>query len=136
MGVSGAGKTTLGRLLAERLGMPFIEGDEYHPPANVAKMASGVPLEDEDRWPRLGALNRRLGRTRCGRRLLGAQGRLSDAAACRHRRCAPRPPARRQGAHCARQSERQHRYMPASLLESQLAILEPSREAIVVDIAA
>ena len=51
MGVSGAGKSTLGRALAERLGYAFIEGDDLHPPANVVKMASGVPLEDADRWP-------------------------------------------------------------------------------------
>ena len=57
MGVSGAGKTTVGKLLAERLGARFIEGDDHHPPASVAKMASGVPLEDEDRWPWLANLN-------------------------------------------------------------------------------
>lgn len=51
MGVSGAGKTTLGQALAEALDRPFIEGDTLHPPANIAKMASGTPLTDEDRWP-------------------------------------------------------------------------------------
>src|SRR3954470_24548642 len=60
MGVSGAGKTTIGGLLAKRLGCPFIEGDQYHPKENVAKMAAGIPLQDEDRWPWLEALNRRL----------------------------------------------------------------------------
>ena len=60
MGVSGAGKTTLGERLAKRLAWPFIDADDYHPAANVAKMAAGMALDDEDRWPWLDALNRRL----------------------------------------------------------------------------
>lgn len=51
MGVSGVGKSTIGRLLAERLGFEFAEGDDYHPPANVAKMSAGTPLDDADRLP-------------------------------------------------------------------------------------
>jgi len=51
MGVSGSGKSTVAQLLAERLGWDREEGDDLHPPANVAKMAAGVPLTDEDRWP-------------------------------------------------------------------------------------
>jgi gluconokinase len=50
-GVSGAGKTTIGKLLAEQLGWRFYEGDDFHPPANIEKMRSGHPLTDEDRWP-------------------------------------------------------------------------------------
>lgn len=56
MGVSGAGKTTLGEMLAARLGWPFKEGDELHPPANVAKMKSGHPLNDADRAPWLATI--------------------------------------------------------------------------------
>jgi gluconokinase len=51
MGVSGCGKTTVGRLLADRLGWPFLDADDLHPPANVAKMAAGIPLTDADREP-------------------------------------------------------------------------------------
>ena len=51
MGVSGCGKSTIGALLGERLGVPFFDGDDFHPPANKAKMASGTPLNDEDRAP-------------------------------------------------------------------------------------
>ncbi len=51
MGVSGSGKTTVGEYLAERLRCAFAEGDEFHPPANVAKMRGGTPLDDSDRWP-------------------------------------------------------------------------------------
>lgn len=56
MGVAGAGKSTLGLALAERLGWPFQDGDELHPPGNLTKMAAGKPLTDEDRVPWLGAV--------------------------------------------------------------------------------
>ena len=64
MGVSGVGKTTIGVRLAERLGVPFVEGDSFHPPANIAKMSSGVPLDDADRLPWLEALAAELERAR------------------------------------------------------------------------
>ncbi len=51
MGVSGSGKSTIGRALAERLACPFYDGDDFHSPENVAKMSSGAPLTDDDRWP-------------------------------------------------------------------------------------
>jgi gluconokinase len=55
-GVSGSGKSTVGLLLARRLGWPFADGDGFHPKANVAKMAAGKPLTDDDRWPWLAAI--------------------------------------------------------------------------------
>jgi carbohydrate kinase (thermoresistant glucokinase family) len=57
MGVSGAGKTTIGTRLAEKLDWEFFDGDEFHPAANIDKMAEGIPLDDEDRWPWLRALH-------------------------------------------------------------------------------
>ncbi|WP_254664811.1 gluconokinase, partial [Streptomyces prasinopilosus] len=56
MGVAGTGKTTIGPLLAARYGVPYAEGDDFHPPANIAKMSAGTPLDDEDRWPWLDAI--------------------------------------------------------------------------------
>ncbi len=56
MGVAGSGKTVVGERLARHYGYPFRDADEFHPPANVAKMSSGVPLEDADRWPWLDAI--------------------------------------------------------------------------------
>lgn len=56
MGVSGSGKTTIGTLLAERLGWPYADADRFHPAVNIAKMRGGVPLIDEDRWPWLEAM--------------------------------------------------------------------------------
>jgi gluconokinase len=58
MGVTGSGKTTIGRLLAEQLGWKFLDADDFHPAANVAKMRTGIPLDDADRWPWLDAINR------------------------------------------------------------------------------
>jgi gluconokinase len=57
MGVSGSGKTTVGLALAQKLGAPFYDGDDFHPPQNIAKMAAGVPLDDEDRFVWLGRLH-------------------------------------------------------------------------------
>ena len=136
MGVSGAGKTTIGELLAERLGWRFIDADDYHPPENVAKMAAGVPLVDADRWPWLDALNRRLRREKdaiiaCSALKESYRRRLLDRIA----------DARVVYLHgdkaliAARVAARKHRYMPASLLESQFATLEPPQAAIAVDVS-
>ena len=62
-GVSGSGKTTIGKLLARELGLRFIEADDFHPTANVAKMGSGRPLTDEDRWPWLERLREQIKRS-------------------------------------------------------------------------
>ena len=135
MGVSGCGKSTVGALLARRLGVEFLDGDEFHPPENVAKMAAGVPLEDADRRPWLERLNAEL-RQRdnvvlaCSALKESYRQTLSQGVDCRlvHLR-GPIELIR------ARLAERKHRYMPASLLESQFAALEPPAGAIDVDIA-
>jgi gluconokinase len=130
MGVAGAGKTLIGSRLARALGVDFAEGDDYHPPANVAKMAAGTPLTDADREGWLAALAARIGEARA------AGTGLVVAASVLKRRyrdvlraadpdlrfillAAPRPLIAERLVH------RQGHYMPPSLLDSQLAILEP-----------
>jgi gluconokinase len=60
MGVAGCGKSTIGKLLAERLSLPFIEGDDFHSKENILKMSNGIPLTDEDRYPWLQSLSQQL----------------------------------------------------------------------------
>jgi gluconokinase len=136
MGVSGAGKTTIGRLLAGRLGWRFIEGDNYHPPENVAKMAAGIALQDSDRWPWLDALNQRI---RGERNAIVTCSALKESY--RQRLLAGIAEARIVYLHApkaliaARVAERKHKFMPASLLESQFATLEPPAGAIDIDVS-
>ena len=141
MGVSGVGKTAIGQLLARRLDCEFLDADDLHPPANIAKMSAGTPLEDADRWPWLERLNALL-RQRAAR---GASVVLACSAlknSYRERLCREVAPCRLVYLHAdarvlrARLAARTHRYMPASLLDSQLATLEPPTSAIAVDAAA
>ena len=136
MGVSGVGKTTIGRRLAERLGWPFIDADDHHPAANVAKMAAGTPLEDEDRWPWLDKLNSLL---RVEENAVVACSALKESY--RRRLLAGIADARIAFLHgskaliASRMAARRHRYMPALLLDSQFAALEPPADAIAIDVA-
>lgn len=133
MGVSGSGKTTVARILAERLGWPFAEADDHHPEANVVKMAAGTPLVDEDRWPWL----------RLMRDWLSAQagaGR-STVITCSALKVAYRDVLREADGrvrfvHLAadpqvigdRLEHRSGHFMPPSLLPSQFGTLEPLAE--------
>jgi gluconokinase len=130
MGVAGVGKSTLGEALAQRLAAPFLEGDQYHPPANVAKMRGGTPLTDEDRWPWLDALGRALGaQARQHGRALGACSALKRAYRDRLASAAGLPIrficlTGEADLLAERMARRVDHYMPVSLLTSQLATLE------------
>ena len=136
MGVSGVGKSTIGRLVAERLGWRFIDADDHHPAANVAKMAAGTPLEDADRWPWLDALNQLLRKEKSA---VLACSALKESY--RKRLLAGIAETRivfldgSKALIASRLAARKHRYMPASLLDSQFAALEPPADAIRVDVA-
>lgn len=138
MGVSGSGKTTTGHALADALHWPFFDADDFHPEANVAKMAAGTPLTDEDRWPWLDRIALEMRAIlACGKDAVFAcsalkvvyRSRLMDAGDVRlvHLKGDMDTIG-------ARLSQRAHRYMPASLLPSQFAALEEPRDAVVVDI--
>ncbi|MBV8120057.1 MAG: gluconokinase [Alphaproteobacteria bacterium] len=130
MGVSGAGKTTVGARLAQRLGWEFLEGDRLHPPENVAKMQSGRPLTDADRAPWLAAVGRAID----GWQARGARGIVTCSALKRDYR--RQIIDRRAGIRlvyldgsrqliAGRIAARRGHFMPASLLDSQFAALEP-----------
>jgi gluconokinase len=139
MGVCGCGKTTVGRTLAEELGWPFLDADDFHPAANVAKMRAGTALTDDDRWPWLDRIAGEL------RAILGRGGHA--VLACSALKQAYRERLARAGdvrfVHlagdratiAARLAERKHRYMPSSLLDSQFAALEAPATALVVDVS-
>ncbi|QEN14447.1 gluconokinase [Mycolicibacterium sp. ELW1] len=127
MGVSGSGKSTVGAALAQRLRVPFADADDFHPPANIAKMTAGHALDDEDRYPWLEAIGVWL-----------AEHPRGGVMSCSALKRAYRDQLRR---HCAdlkflhlsgtteviarRQASRPGHFMPASLLASQFDTLEP-----------
>ncbi|MDO0976294.1 gluconokinase [Mycolicibacterium frederiksbergense] len=127
MGVSGSGKSTVGAALAQRLRVPFADADDFHPPANIAKMTAGHPLDDDDRRPWLDSIGEWLASH-------GEGGVMSCSALKR----SYRDQLRR---HCPvidflhlegsletigrRQASRPGHFMPAALLASQFETLEP-----------
>ena len=139
MGVSGCGKSTIGLMLAAQLGWRFADGDDFHPPANVAKMKSGTPLSDEDRWPWLDQLNGLLRDSNSsGKPLVLACSALKQ----RYRDRLARNVVNLRLVYLygsfelisARVAARQHKYMPASLLRSQFDALEAPIDALAIDI--
>jgi len=144
MGVAGSGKTTIASGLAETLGVPFVEGDSLHPPANVKKMAGGIALTDEDRWPWLEAIGDRIEVER-----VTGHGVVVSCSALKHvyRDCL------RKQVHGTvqfilldgtpeligdRMKKRKGHFMPPALLDSQFATLEKptaDEHAVILDIS-
>ena len=142
MGVSAAGKSTVGTALALTLGVPFVDADDLHSDANRAKMAAGIPLTDDDRWPWLDAVGARLRDERdsglvvaCSALRRAYRDRIREAApgvVFVHLTGTPELLAARAGA-------RTDHFMPPALLVSQLATLEPLEDdeaGLVADVAA
>jgi gluconokinase len=144
MGVAGSGKTTIASGLAETLGVPFVEGDSLHPPANVKKMAGGIPLTDEDRWPWLEAIGDRIEVER-----VTGHGVVVSCSALKH---AYRDCLRKQVHGTVqfilldgtpeligdRMRKRKGHFMPPALLDSQFATLEKptaDEHAVILDIS-
>lgn len=139
MGVCGCGKTTVGRALAEELGWEFLDADDLHPPSNVAKMASGVALTDEDRWPWYERIADELRRaTAAGQHVVLACSALRQTYRDRLTRSIDLRVVYLKGDAATitpRLASRRGHFMPASLLASQFEALEEPRDAIVVDVA-
>jgi gluconokinase len=143
MGVSGSGKTTIADGVAQRMGWRLVEGDKFHPPANVEKMSHGIPLTDDDRWPWLRAIATEIDAMR-------ARGE-SAVVACSALKRAYRDIligdrkdvllVYLRGDHAliaARMAARKGHFMPPALLDSQFATLEepgPDENPIVVSVA-
>jgi gluconokinase len=128
MGVSGSGKSTVGAALASELDVPFIDADSLHPVANVEKMAAGIPLTDDDRWPWLKLVGQQLSHSE-------ATGLVVACSALkriyRESILAEEPRARFVYLEASRElldarvHQRTGHFMPPALLDSQLATLEP-----------
>ncbi len=137
MGVAGSGKTTIGRRLAQALGVPFVEGDDFHDPENIERMARGEPLTDQLRQPWLDRLNRELHRRRATGVVLAASA-LTEAARRRLTEglddlrfvvlTGDRELLRK------RLEQRKGHFFDPDLLDSQLATLEVPDDGIVVPI--
>ena len=140
MGVTGSGKTVIGELLGRILGWKFYDGDDFHPRANVEKMAAGIPLMDEDRFPWLRLLADKIdGWIDKGENAILACSALKTV----YRDILMADKSKVRIVHLKgsielisqRLETRVHRYMPTSLLESQFETLEEPHNALVVDVA-
>ena len=140
MGVTGAGKTTVGRQLADALGWRFHDADDFHPPANKAKMHAGVPLTDEDRWPWLRGLRRVIEQA-----LADGAGAVVTCSALKraYRDVLSGGLSGVQYVHLTgdrrvleeRLAARRDHFMNPALLDSQIATLEEPENALDVDVA-
>lgn len=138
MGVSGCGKSTVGRLLAARTGQPFYDADDFHPPANIEKMRSGIPLADADRAPWLASLHELLSKE------ASRQGCVLACSALRqsYRRTLTGTLSGVGWVYLrgtreellARLESREGHFMPPTLLDSQLAALEEPETPLIFSI--
>src|ERR1700690_3903289 len=139
MGVTGSGKTTVGKLLAQRLGWPFLDADDFHPPQNIEKMQHGVPLTDEDREPWLVAIHAEL--LRCAAKNQDAVLACSALKHSYRETLAPGVDLRicyRQGTYreiVARLQNRTGHFAGKAILAGQFADLEAPADALVLPVS-
>jgi gluconokinase len=139
MGVSGSGKTTVAKLFAEKTGAVFYEGDDFHPPSNIAKMRQGIPLTDEDRKSWLRALKEIIIRSLAKNELAAI---TCSALKAKYREQLQGDDARVRFVFLAglrklieeRLKNRKGHFMPPMLLASQFAILEPPTDALIFQV--
>ena len=139
MGVAGCGKTTVGRLLADRLQWDFFDADDFHPSANIAKMEAGIPLDDSDRAPWLASLNGMLLSTlQSGRHPVLACSALKESyRAVLRQRVDGLQIVYLKGSYeviLSRLADRQGHYMKPEMLRSQFETLEEPSDALVLDV--
>ena len=139
MGVSGSGKTTLGKALAQRLGWDFFDADDFHPPANIVKMAAGIPLSDSDRAPWLASLHEQLLSTlKAGRHPVLACSALKDKYRAQLLEGMDGIAIiYLKGSYdliFSRMSIREGHYMKPEMLRSQFDTLEEPKDAVVLDV--
>jgi gluconokinase len=135
MGVAGSGKTLIGRMLADELGWPFLDADDLHPPANIAKMAAGIPLDDRDRIPWLDATHAKLltmpnAVLACSALKESYRQRLSAGLAVRFVFLRAS-----RSLITERLRERKGHFFAPELIDSQFDAIEPPRNAIEIDAA-
>lgn len=128
MGVSGCGKSSVGAALGEKLGVPYVDGDDLHPVSNIEKMSKGLPLNDDDRWPWLAKVGETLAASK-GCAIIGCSA-LKRIYRDKIREAVAEPVlfihlAGSREVIGARMGKREGHFMPGSLLDSQFATLEP-----------
>lgn len=144
MGVSGGGKSTIGRKIAERFDLPYLDGDDFHSKEAVEKMSAGIPLEDEDRWPWLARIAKAM--------VTESQEHGAAVAACSALKRSYRDRLRKEACEpiafvnlyapqaviAERQANRPGHFMPSSLLQSQYDALEMPQDdenAVTIDVS-
>ncbi|MDY0101887.1 MAG: gluconokinase [Lentimicrobium sp.] len=139
MGVSGSGKTSIGRMIAHKLSVPFIDGDDHHPPSNIDKMSRGIPLVDSDRLPWLDKLNE-IAVNHVGSGCVIACSALKNAYRMRLIRSIETDAlwVYLKGSYdqiFERMQNRENHFMGAEMLKSQFETLEEPKDAITINIA-
>lgn len=135
MGISGSGKSTVGMSLSKRLGIPFLDADDFHPKENIMKMSRGLPLTDDDRWPWLASIVEHVLNSHRNNFILACSALKQTYRDYLGQRLQLRLVVLNISEKDAleRLSKRKNHFMPASLIKSQIETLEIPNEAIIVE---